>query len=108
MDRFTWPNGARCAAAVTFDVDGETIPLVTDRERGNQRLTLISSATYGPAVGCPRILDVLKAYGVPGSFFIPGFTAELHPELVERILAEGHEIGHHGYLHERPDTLSDE
>jgi len=56
----------------------------------------------------PRILDVLRAAEIKGTFFIPGFTAELHPELVARTVAEGHEIGHHGYLHERPDTLSDE
>jgi len=108
MARFTWPNGATCAAALTFDADGETIPLVQDKAHGHERLTLISTATYGPQVGVPRILDVLQEFGLHASFFIPGFTAELHPEMIERMLAEGHEIGHHGYLHERPDTLSDE
>jgi peptidoglycan/xylan/chitin deacetylase (PgdA/CDA1 family) len=108
MALFTWPNGAQCAAALTFDADGETIPLVQDKERGHERLTLISTSTYGPQVGVPRILDVLQAFGLKASFFVPGFTAELHPEMIERMLAEGHEVGHHGYLHERPDTLSDE
>lgn len=107
MARFTWPDGKQCAVALTFDVDGETIPLVRDREHGHEKLTLISSAAYGPAVGVPRILDVLEAFGLKGTFFIPGFTAELHPDMVRRLVAEGHEVGHHGYLHERPDTLSD-
>lgn len=107
MARFEWPEGKRCAVALTFDVDGETIPLVRDPQHGHERLTLISGAAYGPAVGVPRILDVLRSSGVRGTFFIPGFTADLHPAMVERILSEGHEIGHHGYLHERPDTLSD-
>lgn len=105
--RFQWPEGKQCAVALTFDVDGETIPLVRDPQHGHERLTLISSSAYGPAVGVPRILNVLDSVGIRGSFFIPGFTAELHPAMVERIVAEGHEIGHHGYLHERPDTLSD-
>lgn len=107
MARFTWPAGKQCAVALTFDGDGETIPLVRDREHGHEKLTLIPSAAYGPAVGVPRILDVLEAFGLKGTFFIPGFTAELHPDMVRRLVAEGHEVGHHGYLHERPNTLSD-
>ncbi len=108
MVRFTWPDGKQCAVALTFDVDGETMAAVQDPQRGHERLTLISGAAYGPAVGVPRILDVLDAHSLKGSFFVPGFTAELHPEMIERIVGNGHEIGHHGYLHERPDTLSDE
>lgn len=107
MARFQWPDGKRCAVALTFDVDGESIPLVQDPQHGHERLTLISGSAYGPAVGVPRILDVLRAFGIKGTFFIPGFTAKLHPAMVDRIVAEGHETGHHGYLHERPDTLSD-
>lgn len=108
MARFTWPDGKRCAVALTFDADGETIPLVMDPERGTERLTLISSATYGPEVGVPRILDALRQFALKATFFVPGFTAELHPEMIQRIVAEGHELGHHGYLHERPDRLSDQ
>ncbi|MBX6342404.1 MAG: polysaccharide deacetylase, partial [Thermomicrobiaceae bacterium] len=108
MARFEWPGGAQCAVALTFDVDGETVPFVLDPERGARRLTLISSATYGPEVGVPRIREVLREHGIRATFFIPGFTAELHPEVVEGLLADGHEIGHHGYLHERPDTLADD
>lgn len=107
MVRFEWPEGKKCAAALTFDVDGESIPLVRDPQHGHERLTLISSSAYGPAVGVPRILDVLGSFDIKGTFFIPGFTAELHPNMVDRIVGNGHEIGHHGYLHERPDTLSD-
>jgi peptidoglycan/xylan/chitin deacetylase (PgdA/CDA1 family) len=71
-------------------------------------MTLMSQAAYGPTVGAPRILELLARYELKGSFFIPGFTAELHEDLVERIVDTGHELGHHGYLHERPDTLTDE
>jgi peptidoglycan/xylan/chitin deacetylase (PgdA/CDA1 family) len=51
---------------------------------------------------------MLARNDLKASFFIPGFTAELHEDLVQRMLEEGHEIGHHGYYHERPDGLSDE
>ena len=107
MARFEWPEGKTCAVALTFDVDGETIPLVQDPQHGHERLTLISAGAYGPAVGVPRILEVLRSFGIKGTFFIPGFTAELHPDVVNRISGGGHEVGHHGYLHERPDRLSD-
>jgi peptidoglycan/xylan/chitin deacetylase (PgdA/CDA1 family) len=108
MSGFRWPEGKRCACVLSFDVDGETIPFVRDPENARRRLTLQSEAVYGPNVGAPRLLDLLAEYGLPASFYIPGFTAERHPDLVERILREGHELGHHGYLHERPDTLDDE
>ena len=38
--------------------------------------------------------------GVRATFFVPGFTADSHPDVVRAILDAGHEIGHHGYLHE--------
>jgi peptidoglycan/xylan/chitin deacetylase (PgdA/CDA1 family) len=54
----------------------------------------------------PRILQLLDEFKFKATFFVPGFDAELHPGLVESIAAKGHEIGHHGYLHRRLDTLS--
>lgn len=105
MTNFPWPDGNRCAAVLSFDEDGECIPLVYDPANGHRRLTLQSEASYGPTVGTPRILDLLERHGIPGSFFVPGFTAERHPELMREILARGHEIGSHGYLHERPDFV---
>lgn len=108
MPNFPWPNGARCAVALTFDEDGECIPLLYDPENARKRLTLQSEGTYGPNVGSPRILDLLDRHGLKGSFFTPGFVAERHPELMREIIARGHELGHHGYLHERPDFVTEE
>ncbi|HEY9369567.1 MAG TPA: bifunctional polysaccharide deacetylase/glycosyltransferase family 2 protein [Streptomyces sp.] len=45
----------------------------------------------------PRLLDVLKAEGAKATFFVTGSDAAAHPELVRRIVAEGHEIGSHTY-----------
>jgi peptidoglycan/xylan/chitin deacetylase (PgdA/CDA1 family) len=47
----------------------------------------------------PKILDVLKKYGVKATFFIIGNRAEAHPDLVNRIIQEGHAVGNHSYTH---------
>lgn len=49
----------------------------------------------------PRILDTLAEYGVRATFFILGAHAERWPELVHRVVAEGHQIGNHGYFHRK-------
>ena len=48
-----------------------------------------------------RILDLLDAYGVKGTFFIVGWTAERFPGLVKEIVTRGHEIGCHSYQHQK-------
>jgi len=45
------------------------------------------------------VLDTLREEGVSATFFLLGKNAEAHPELMERIVAEGHAIGNHGYAH---------
>lgn len=47
----------------------------------------------------PQVLDVLKSYQVPATFFLIGNRAEKHPEIVERIIAEGHVVGNHSWSH---------
>jgi len=47
----------------------------------------------------PQVLDLLKARGVKAAFFLVGVNAEKYPDLVRRIVAEGHEIGNHTYYH---------
>ncbi|NGN63782.1 glycosyltransferase [Streptomyces sp. A7024] len=48
-------------------------------------------------VQTPRLLDLLKAHGAHATFFLTGAQAAKHPELAERIRAEGHEIGSYTY-----------
>lgn len=45
------------------------------------------------------ILDTLKKYNVPATFFVVGKNAEQYPELIKRMDAEGHSIGNHSYSH---------
>ncbi len=102
-----WPCDVQCAAMLSFDVDGVSSWIRRDPEFARLP-SLMSMAEYGPSVATPRILDLLDQYSIPASFYIPGFVAETHPALVEDIADRGHEIGHHGYMHEPPASMSAE
>ncbi|MBS1724507.1 MAG: polysaccharide deacetylase family protein [Armatimonadetes bacterium] len=52
-----------------------------------------------------RILDVLKKENVKATFFVVGKVVEQHPELVRRMMAEGHEVGNHTYSHKRLNQM---
>lgn len=103
-----WPNGARCACAVTFDMDADSLIHISRPSDSHKRLYPISMGRYGPTVAVPRILDTYRRLGVRQSFFIPGWCLEHYPETVEKILEGGHEVGHHGYLHEDPVETDDQ
>jgi peptidoglycan/xylan/chitin deacetylase (PgdA/CDA1 family) len=94
-----WPDGYRAAAAISFDVDAESA-ILADRPEAAARLTVMSHQAYGPQVGVPRLLRILERRGLGATFFVPGYTADRHPDAVRAIQDAGHEIGHHGYLHE--------
>jgi peptidoglycan/xylan/chitin deacetylase (PgdA/CDA1 family) len=104
--RFAWPHGLRCAVMLCFDVDGETTALSEDLGLANRR-TLMSQCEYGPRVGVPRLLGLLDHLDVPATFFVPGYIVDHHPRMVDAIVASGHEIGLHGYLHEKLAGLSE-
>lgn len=108
MKKFPWPNGRLAAASFTFDLDAETVPYLVDPENYKKRMSLMSESTYAPDVSMPHILDLLDLYEVKATFFVPGRVVELHNDLIREVIARGHDIGHHGYMHERPADLSDE
>ncbi|PYM60907.1 MAG: ribulose phosphate epimerase [Candidatus Rokuibacteriota bacterium] len=94
-----WPRGVTSAVCLTFDLDAETAWI--SRDPANEgRLAVMSQGAYGPKVGVPLILDFLEANGLRATFFVPGWTAERYPDVVAEIDRRGHEVGHHGYLHE--------
>jgi len=72
----------------------------------------LSQGRYGANVGVAKILDTLEEAGLPGTFFVPGWTAENHTGRVEMIVRAGHEIGHHSYSHrwagDSPDREAEE
>lgn len=96
-----WPGGARCAVALSFDSDHETNEL---REGGDSPGKL-SQGQYGNRQGVPRIVEILKRHNVPASFYVPAVTAMLYPDEQRNLAAQGHEIGIHGWIHERNSVL---
>jgi peptidoglycan/xylan/chitin deacetylase (PgdA/CDA1 family) len=105
MSQIRWPDGKTAAAAFTFDVDAESAVL-WDNEAVGARMSVMSHQAYGPLVGVPRILDLLERHQIASTFFVPGHTADRYPEAIRSIVAAGHEIAHHGYLHEQPTKLT--
>nr|WP_319483796.1 polysaccharide deacetylase [uncultured Cohaesibacter sp.] len=100
---YPWPNACRAALFPAFDVDSESVWLGADAANANRLITR-SYGGYEARVGIPKILEVLKRHGVKATFFVTGWSVEALPAVCEAILKDGHEIGHHGYLHLRPDT----
>ncbi len=97
-----WPGGARVAVLLSFDVDNETIWL----RNGDTSVGGLSQGQYGARVGLGRILRLLDEHDIGASFFGPAISFSLAPEMIEAIQASGrHEIGVHGWIHERNALL---
>ena len=77
--------------ALTFDVERD-IPSVLD-------------TFFGITDGIPKILDVLDAHDIKGTFFCTGTVVESHPDQLKSLEENGHEIACHGLSHERLSKL---
>lgn len=99
-----WPNGARVAVGLSFDFDNETVTL---RDTGTS-VSQLSQGEYGARSGLPRILALLERHAVPASFFVPAVSALLHEPSMKAIVKSGvHEVGLHGWIHERNSQLDE-
>ncbi|MDH5758459.1 MAG: polysaccharide deacetylase [Gemmatimonadota bacterium] len=100
-----WPGGNRVAVLLSFDVDNETVFGLRD---GEISVGPITEGEYGSRVALPRVLNLLDEYDVPASFFIPAWSLKLAPQQAGMIQASGrHEIGVHGWIHERNSGIED-
>ena len=81
--------------ALTFDFDAISPWLQVTTSSPS----FISRGEFGP-IGLERIRKVLGGVSAAGTFFTPGHTALAYPQSVESLVADGHEIGHHGWVHE--------
>jgi peptidoglycan/xylan/chitin deacetylase (PgdA/CDA1 family) len=91
-------------ACFTFDNMGEAAEigagtLAGPRPPGEERSL---------AVGYPCLLALLDAHAVRATFFLEGWNGEHHPEAVREVVARGHELGMHGFTHERWHELDAE
>ena len=86
--------------ALSFDVDGPCAWLTA----GSSSKRDLSRGEF-TAVGVRRLLDLLDEVGARATFYVPGHTALLFSAMVGELVARGHEVGHHGWMHENPSTL---
>lgn len=103
---FRGPKGEKTIVALGWHMDGESGILAAD-PKSAQHITALGEAAYGVSTALPRILQMHRDTGVPGSFFVPGYVCDCHPHEISAIAAAGYEIAHHGYLHENCFALSD-
>ncbi|WP_083254923.1 polysaccharide deacetylase family protein [Amycolatopsis orientalis] len=102
LDRGVWPRNATVAVAISVDVDNETLVL----SQGGDGPGLLSQGRYGARVGLPRVLETLRRLSVPATFFYPVVSTELDPAGLAAVKADGHEIGLHGWIHEKCGDLT--
>jgi maleate isomerase len=74
--------------------------------RGARGARALSRGEFGGRVGAPRLLDILDRYAVTSTWFVPGHTAETFAEVTRDVVARGHEVANHGYLHEDFESLT--
>ena len=85
----------RLTVALTFDHDA-----ISDSVRRGDSPVKFSHGEFGPRVGAPRILELLRREGIESTWFVPGHTLVTFPDSIEAILAGGHELACHGWYHE--------
>jgi peptidoglycan-N-acetylglucosamine deacetylase len=102
----SWPNNARVAVCVSFDIDNESPALA--RGNTNPDLSAMSDTEFGSKEGLPRILRILDQRGIPASFYIPAVSSIIAPDMIQAIQKSGwHEIALHGWIHEPVASLLD-
>lgn len=95
-----WPNGAKCAVAITFDMDADSLVHIAHPARAPDLVSTTSMLRYGPQIAVPRILETYRRLEVKQTFFVPAWCAETYPHAVEAMVADGHEVALHSYIHE--------
>lgn len=99
-----WPRDAAVAVCWTVDVDADVAS--AGAIEGAHGRTTISHGRFGIMRGLPRLLGLLDRFEIPATFYVPGWVA-LHYRAQLTALSDGaHEVGHHGFLHLRPDQCS--
>ncbi len=99
----TWPNGARVAVLLSFDVDNDTITIARSE---TPSIGAMSQGEYGARVGLRRVVELVDRHEIPASFFIPAVSLILAPDMVDTIQSSGrHEFGVHGWIHELNTSL---
>ncbi|MES2563700.1 MAG: polysaccharide deacetylase [Pseudomonadota bacterium] len=89
---------------LTFDFDAISGFI----SRGQTSPGWLSRGEFGPRVGAPRLLALLRKHDIASSWYVPGHTIETFPDAVKAVVVAGHEIAHHGWTHRPPASLTRE
>lgn len=101
-----WPDGARVAVLLSFDVDNET---VTGLRYGDATVGSLSQGQFGARRAMPRVVELLDREGIPASFFVPAVSLVIDPSQIALIQRAGHhEFAVHGWIHELNSSLDAE
>jgi len=100
-----WPNGARVAVALTFNVNNSASQLA----RGDTAVVAMTGGEFGAAQGLPRVLELLDRHDVAATFFVSGVADLVDPQMVPEIVKrKRHEIAVLGWSDENVAALDDE
>jgi peptidoglycan-N-acetylglucosamine deacetylase len=99
-----WPDGARVAVALTFNVNNAANQLA----RGDSAVVAMTGGEFGAVQGLPRVLELLDRHDVPATFFVAGVADIVDPQMVPEIVKrKRHEIGLLGWSDENVAALND-
>lgn len=96
-----WPGRSRFAVALSFDCDHEVGSLAG----GSFAPGRLAWGERGRRLGVPRILQVLRRHDVRATFFVPAVASLMDRQETQRIVADGHEVGLHGWIHANNSQL---
>lgn len=91
---------ALCGFGVVFPRCEMYADVIASGPKGHSRVALTFDDGPDPQT-TPRVLQALEQHGFRATFFVIGRKAEQHPELIHAIVRAGHELGLHGYQHDR-------
>jgi peptidoglycan-N-acetylglucosamine deacetylase len=93
---------------VAYSSDFPTYPSLFHQGAGTEHQVALTFDDGPDPTWTPQILDILKRYNLKATFFLVGSQAEQYPDLVKRIVAEGHMVGNHTYTHANLALISPE
>lgn len=110
-ERMDWPDGAKLALSVVVNVEEGSEMTIARGDRGMEPVDELgvfvksairnygneSNYLYGIKAGAPRVVKLLKRYGIMASWTVAAMALENHPEIAEAIVELGHEPVSHGW-----------
>jgi peptidoglycan/xylan/chitin deacetylase (PgdA/CDA1 family) len=106
MEKIKWPNGSNNAVMITLNLDAALFAKAYYSDADPADADYATMAKYGLEIGLPRILNVMDAYNIKMTAFVPGWVAEHHSDAVRMLVQCGHEIGCRGYAQENLGLLN--